>query len=239
MALQFGKVADVLPAPSTDTTNQFLRLSEFGATIMEPRGLPSMGHAQEGLYFRATIPIATSAIALTGVAQTTWVATTPTMTIRNSGAAGQRSIYMDFIQVNILTQGGATGTMVQGGLVTDVITRYSSGGTAMTNITNANVGSSTTSNAIVHGGAITAAAASTDVRYMSRFGLKNAREAVGDQYTIKFGAQHAYAPLVGAVPVGPVIIAPETTHTLLFYMWIPGLSTTAPTGDIVVGWWER
>ena len=72
-----------------------------------------------------------------------------------------------------------------------------------------------------------------------REALKNAREAAGDQYVIKFGAQHTHVPLTGAVNVGPVIIAPKTTHTLLFYMWIIGLSTTAPTGDIVVGWWER
>jgi len=239
MALMYGKVQNTLPSTSSDATNQFLRVSEFGALIVEPRGSPSMGNAQEGVYFKASLPVATAAIALTGTAQTAWVATTPTMTIRNSGAAGQRSIYMDFIQVNILTQGGATGTHVQGGLVTDTITRYSSAGSALTAITNAKVGDTTTSNAVIHIGAISALAASTDVRYMSRFGLKNAREAVGDQYTIKFGAQHSYAPLTGAVPVGPVIIAPETTHTLLFYMWIIGLSTTAPTGDIVVGWWER
>jgi hypothetical protein len=88
-------------------------------------------------------------------------------------------------------------------------------------------------------GAITAGAASSMVRTHSRFGIRNTIHAIGDNTTIIFGQPNVSSNSTGNVFVPPVILNPGITHTMLLYIWWLGLTTTAITGEVEVGWWER
>jgi hypothetical protein len=77
------------------------------------------------------------------------------------------------------------------------------------------------------------------VRTVARFGIRNSIHIVGDNTTFIFGQPGAAVNSNGTVFVEPVILNPGITHTMLLYVYWPGLTTTAINGEVEVGWWER
>ena len=115
---------------------------------------------QEAHHFRAMTAIGTG-IALGGATQTGFVPTTPTVTLRNGGSADNRNpiFLLDYVRCTI-TAAGVAITRTEAAIVLDNITRYSSGGSALT-VVNSRMSSAAASQAVVHGGAIIAVAASS------------------------------------------------------------------------------
>lgn len=199
--------------------------------------------AAAGQYFRATNPTFGTGIAA-GVV-TSFVATSPLLTIVNGAAAGGVSLYLDYIKL-MNTAAGASSTQAHMGIVLDLTNRYSSGGTALTGAS-VNTGSSSTPSASIHFGAVTAAAASGNVRLLGRDIIKTQAApcwVAGDEVFIKCentdtpaGATSGAATAIYPAPCGPIIIAPG--HSFLLYQWNIANATTPPSWEVEVAWWER
>lgn len=196
-----------------------------------------------GQYFRATNPTFGTGIAA-GIV-TGFVATTPLMTVVNSASAGGVSIYLDYIKL-MNTAAGASSTQAHMGVVLDLTNRYSSGGTALTG-TPVNTGATTTPKASIQFGAVTATAASANVRLLGRDIIKTQAApcwVVGDEVFIKCentdtpaGATNGAAANIYPAPAGPIIIAPG--HSFLLYQWNTANATTPPSWEVEIAWWER
>jgi hypothetical protein len=233
-----------------------IRSTRYGSLVVDARNNGNLGYVAEGRYFKVTLAAqATPNLSLSATGTTSWVATTPLLMIRNTDKAGGRSIYLDYIRINVVVIGGATSTSVKGGIALDYGTttpgnRYLLG-------TRSNLVTVTTGiNTVLAGGDLFgsssvaevalnssqsggAAAATANVRYHSRFNIKAGREASGDQYLITFSGTEGNQTNTGTVNVGPCVLGPGIDATMLLYVWFPGLSTTAVTGDIDVGYWEK
>lgn len=237
--VQFAlKVARALPGGQADGTGIIGRASKYGEVVTVPLTAGTYGLADEGTYFHATTATPGTAYSLTGATQTAFVATTPTFTVKNNDAEGAKRLFIDYVRIQ-WTTGGTAGTRVEGAAVIDNISRYSSGGTAL-NVYNVNMDSSSaTISAQVFGGAITAVAASGNVRYSCRFALKLAIPAVGDSMMINFGQLEALGTVASGEPRAscpPAIVGGG--DTFLLYLWLPGQTATG-TGEVTAAWWER
>lgn len=196
-----------------------------------------------GQYFRATNPSFGTGIAAAVV--TGFVATTPLMTIVNGASTGGVSIYLDYIKL-MCTAAGASSTQAHMGVVLDLTNRYSSGGTLLTGAP-VNTGASTTAQASIHFGAVTATAASANVRLLGRDIIKTQATpcwVIGDEVFIKCentdtpaGATNGAAANIYPAPAGPIIIAPG--HSFLLYQWNANNATTPPSWEVEIAWWER
>jgi len=246
----------VLPTAVTQGATVPIRATRYGALIADARNNGTLGYVQEGRYFKVTLAAnATPALNLSQTGTTSWVATTPLLMVRNTDKASGRSVYLDYVRINVVLIGGATSTSVKGGIALDYNTttpgnRYLTG-------TRSNLVTVTTGiNTILAGGDLfgstsvaevalnssasaSAAAATANVRYHSRFNLKAGREASGDQYLVTFSGTEGNQTSTGTANVGPCVLAPGIDATMLFYLWFPGIGTTAVTGDIDVGYWEK
>lgn len=229
-----------------------LRGTRHGALIVDARNTGNFGYVQEGRYFKATLAAtATPALNLSATGTTAFVATTPLLMVRNTDKAGGRSVFLDYIRINVVVIGGATTTKVEGGIALDYTTdRFLTGtrSNLVTITTGINTvlesgdsfGSSSVAEvSLCSSAAASAAAASGNVRYHSRFNLKAAREASGDQYLITFSGTEGAQSGSGCANVGPCVLPPGIQAQALLYVWFTGLSTTAVTGDIDVGYWEK
>jgi hypothetical protein len=204
---------------------------------------PRYGRAALGQYFRATNGTFGTGTGMSIV--TTFVATSPLLTIVNGAPAGGPSIYVDYIKL-MNTVAGATTTQAHIGTVLDLANRYSSGGAALTGAP-VNSGSKAAPIASINFGAIVATAASASVRLLGRDIIKTQAApcwVVGDEVFIKCenvdtpaGATNGAGTAIYPAPMGPVIIAPG--HTFLLYMWNVANATTAPSWEVEVAWWER
>ena len=198
---------------------------------------------QEGTYFSAQNATIGTGIAAGGVTQTAWVATTPSLTLFNNNEVGGKSIIMDSIEL-INTVAGASLTDYQFAVFLDSIDRYSSGGTALA-IKGHNMELAGTSNALVYFGAITAVAASANVRKIGRGYFHTAIPVINDQYVIRFGGNMgenmanlaATTASIIVMPCGPAVIGPQ--QSLLVYLWGTAMATTSPAFEVVCGFMER
>jgi len=230
-----------LPPAYADGTNQLVRTNKYGEIVAEQRSISGMhGICAEGTYFKAMLPLGTAAITLTGTSQGAFVTTTPTIAIRNGNGAAGKSLFLDYVRINITVAAATTPTRVEGAVTTDSSNRSVSGGSAAT-IYNANIGSATSSGAAISAGVLTASNVVGTPH--SRFTLLNSNPAVGSSLVLTFGA-NVMSPLSdnasGAVNCGPLELLPNLSATCLIYLWWPGLSAgTAPTGDFEVAYWER
>jgi hypothetical protein len=227
----YGKAKRQKPTQSADLTQIQARMTRYGelltASILDPNML-----ADEGSFFAAMATPGTP-YNLAGATQTAFVATTPTALLYNNEAALGKRYYLEAIRIAIATAGTA-GTRIEGAILIDGISRWSSGGTALA-IANVNMDDTTTSLAVAYGGAITALAASGSVRWLHRFTLSAAISLAGETFLIVCKPTAVTATQKGAC-VGPVVIGP--TQSLLLYLWSPSQSAT-PTGEVNLNWWER
>ena len=220
-------------------------LDEVRNTLVASGGFlesPRYGRASLGQYYRATNPTFGTGIAA-GIV-TAFVATTPLLIIQNP-AASTVKVYLDYIKL-MNTVAGATSTQAHMGIALDTILRYSSGGSQLTG-NNVNTGVANNSQATIQFGALTAAAASANVRLLGRDIIKTQAApcwVVGDEVFIKAenmdtpaGATNGAATAIYPAPCGPIIIAPG--HSFLLYQWNIANATTAPSWEVEIGYWER
>lgn len=232
-----GKVFTQSPPTTGDGSYVPLRLNKFGELVTEARTNGLHGVASEGNVYKGMTAIGT-AINVSAAAQIGFVATTPTVILRNtsSSATGPTVIPLH-VRITWVTAPTAA-TSVQGLVVTDsTAARYNSNGSALT-ITNSLQGSGNTPVGLVHAGAITANAASGSVREVYRFSLKPTIPAVGDCMHIRFGEVALVGTLLKTASCGPIVIPANITGQMLVYLWFPSQSGTG-TAEFEVAWLEQ
>lgn len=235
-----------LPVPVTGVIPTTVRLSRYAEQMVQVTGgggLHSL--ADEGSLFVATNPTFGTAISGT-TAPTSFSATVALLSMYNSQTATtspSKRIYPAWIAVEVRTVGTA-GTKVQFVMNADAGNRYSSGGTALTAV-NPNMDSSAASIATLNFGALTASAASSQVRRIKHGQIRPVIQVTGDVYLFVFGqaqAPHPGAEISGTnaqvIPVHcpPVCLGPN--QSLLLHEVQPS-QTAAATYEISMAWWER
>jgi len=221
-------------------TNGPVGLSRRGKLHVAEHGKPAYGAAEQGQYFVATNPTAGTGIA--GFAAADGInnlQNTLSVFNRNSAASGKR-IYLDFLTV-MVTAAGANGTDLAYVMHTDTVTRYTSGGSAITPVcTNADAESE--SGARIHFGALVSPAASAQ-RLISGGVLRVVIGVVGDVYNFNFGGRgeasaqgiiNATAPVVMNVGVPPVSIGPGDS-----FLWQTNATsqTAGISWEFQLGYW--
>lgn len=238
----YGKSRRDAPTTSAEDSQLQPRLSRYGEIISVPLGHGLQAIANEGNYFKAINPTPGTGIAQT--IQTTFLATNGVFSLRNSDTAGGKQIFPDYLRL-ICTVVGASTTRSEGLIAIDTITRYASGGSAITPV-NVNSDSSTSTKAVVHFGALTLAAEGGGIRRLCRFQLRTAIMVAFEEWIITFGRPAdagAFNTLSGSaaqrmvVDVGPVVIGP--THALTFHLWNTANAATPPSWEFEAGWFER
>lgn len=198
--------------------------------------------ADEGSYFNAINPTPGTGIAQT--IQTSFSGTNGVLTVRNGTAgAHQKRLFLDYVRL-IPTVAPASATRSELLISLDDSTRYSSGGSSITALPNANMHSTDTSNAVVHFGALTLSAETANVRRIARAQLRAAIPVVFEEYVIRFaqpepvaGTMAGTTALRSVIPVGPAMLGPG--HSLQVHLWHPSNATTAASWEFELGWWER
>jgi len=245
----FGITRRALPTKIADSIAQQARVSSYGDQYIVPLTSGTYGLADEGSYFKATNPTVSTGIihALT----TAWSATAALFVLRNTDAEGAKRLYLDYVRLHCVGTAPAATTSVQLAVTVDNTNRFSSGGSAITPV-NVNMDSVTATIAALNFGAVVATAASGSVRLVSRVALP-ARAAPalisGDLLLFNFGQVNSFAinPVGAAAPataqaaitasIGPIVIGGG--DSLLFHLFYPAATTTAPTYEFEIGWWER
>lgn len=230
----------ILPSIISDGGFSTLRTDRYGDLDVQSVTQTNHPLVDEGAYFTACNPTISTPITQSIVA--TWVATTPLMTIYNSASTGGVRLFFHYLRM-IYAVAPASATSAQFAIHIDNIQRFSSGGSALTP-KNCNMGSTIASAATVNFGALTATAASSSVRQISRGSLRTAIPAVLDQFEIRAGAESCGSvigsgagPLLVSVGIPPIAIDPG--HTLVLYVWYPSNAATAATTEVETGWYER
>lgn len=231
-----GRTLTAIPSAQVEGVGTDERRTRYGEQMVwDVSGGSMNAFASEGSYFVAMTATPGTAYALSGATQTAFVATTPTLLIFNDEAAGGKSIYLDFMNI-VFATAGVAGTRVEVAAVLDDIDRYASGGTALV----AYEAGYTTStidetNAEIKAGAITAAAADA-AKYVGRGCISASIPAIGETYQIEFGKPVTGSKADKILRLPPLVIPPQ--HSGLVYTWSPSQST-APTGEVSVGFWMR
>lgn len=237
-----GKVSRVLPGVVTDSTSTQQRFSRYGEGLVIPISSGLYGIADEGSMYRAMeqVPGTARAAAITA----SFSATAALIALQNNDAANGKRIYLDYIRL-ICTVAPASAVSLEFALAIDTTNRYSSGGTALTPVNPNSDIAAAGSIAVVHYGAVVAAAASGNVRYLSRITARKVIPVAGDEFFINCGSQdspnssalNGTAPTRYGIPTGPIMVGP--TGTILLHMWAPSNVTTAGSYELEMGWWER
>jgi hypothetical protein len=254
-ALMKGLVSRILPQANPDGINNDVasRLWTYGETVTNPMVRKAHNLADEGSYFVTNN-------AQTGVAMTTtsaFSATAPFVVVQNGNPVGGRNIYLDYINLVCTVAGTAASGLTYTGaaLYIDSILRYTSGGSQLTAINSPNMGAvNAKSGATIYAGAITAAAASGNVRALS--GLRVARPAlsgtvatvVGDTLCFNFGGVEggsggnisitAGVASIVPIPMPPVVIPPQSSALLYLFYAASGTPVAAQWAP-EIGHWER
>lgn len=212
--------------------------------------------ARAGSYFIA--PGNGNQTGILGSAAVGYVATTPILVVYNGNLGGpnKKNLYLDYLNLVTTVVGSAASGLVnlQGAVYLDAGNRYSSGGTDISaNIVNPNMGitADTRSGAKVYFGAITAAAASGDVRAVCPLRILRPAvsgtvlDVVGETKLFNFGGVEAMlnGSLTAAnanfipVPLPPIVIGPG--RCALLYLWQNnGATNVAATYAMELGYWE-
>lgn len=181
---------------------------------------------------------------ITQANQTALVATTPFMVVTNNATEAQGThIYFDYLELTSTTHGaGASDLWMAVRVDAQNVTRYTSGGSTLT-ATNTNNHVTATSNAVIKFGAITAAAASANVKNLGYHQVRQGLGAAGDKYILDFGGAPENTGLgqisttVGRfrVPTEGVTLAPGSSA--LIYNFAASHST-AYTFEAQFTYWE-
>lgn len=251
-----GWVSRLLPQAETDNDSGNVRVGRYGDvwTIGAVRKQHAL--ADEGSYF------VTNSGSQTGILSspaTGFVATTPACIIANTDSAANsnaKRIHLDFMNLVTTVVGSAASGLVnlQAALYLDNSNRYASGGTNISSfIVNPNMDvAARASVAQVYFGALTAAAASGNVRAVCPLRVirpavsGTVLDVVGETKWFNFGGVEgslngsitiANANFI-TVPMPPIIIGPG--QCALIYLWQNvGATPVAATYAPEFGWWER
>jgi len=243
MPIQFLNTQRALPAATPDGTPAQARGGRYGEAYEIQIGNQYYGLLEEGSIFSAINPTIGTGIAAS--IQTSFLATNGFLTLRNNAGANGVRLIPQWIRL-IPTVVAASATRIEAAITIDSIVRYSSGGTNITALPCTNMDSARTSSAVLHVGALTLAAASANVRTLSRFQISSVINVAFEEYFIMFGAQGGDAGTLGGtvarratVSVPPIALGPNANHSMQFHMWAPGNAATPPSYEVEVCWVER
>jgi hypothetical protein len=230
-----------------------VRTTKFGELMT--RSLDRKALSEEGSYFIAHNPTNDAATTLAGHAAPVLADADATMTkpfiFLRVPAAATKLVYLDFIDIEVVTA-GAAGTQACWAAQLDTgTTRYSSGGTALTMV-NPNMQSADTSvfagqaNHLL-GGAVVAGAENAGVRDLGFGTFRPSLEIAGDRKIIVFGGDPgpvgamsdaaATAIRTSIVVLPPVILG--STDQLLFALHGQASQSGAGVYKVRMGWFER
>jgi hypothetical protein len=204
--------------------------------------------ADEGQYFVATNPTIG-----TGVAHallTAYTSTSALFVIRNNDSTGGKRIYLDYMRL-LLTAAPAAGVSLEFALQVDSASRAPTANNVAITPVNVNSDSSTASVANVQAfsaGALTVPAPGSTARTVGRGRIPTGINVVGDEYVLQCGtdcpgpsgvltAIRATQPARLLAGMAPIVIGP--TQSLVIYRWSLTETTTAPSYEYELGWWER
>lgn len=208
--------------------------------------------ADEGAFFLATNPTTGTGIATTtsvvddaATASATHAQNVPVMYIQNGYAAtdsNAKSIYLKYLRM-IVTAAPTSATVWNMSIRSDVVPRYTSGGSRITPV-NINTGSNISSSALIYFGAVvTTNLPSASSRLLCNTQIQSTIPVVKDVWMITFGDQTMPTNVLTAsaakninVPCGPIVIGPGTN--IAIGMW--GASNAgAPAWEFELGYVER
>lgn len=229
------------------------RVTQFGelySRVLDRRAL-----AEEGSYFIAHNTTNDASTTLAGHAAPILADADATMTkpfiFLRVPAASSKLVYLDFIDIEVVTA-GATGTQACWAAQLDTgTTRYSSGGTALT-IANPNMQSSDTSvfsgqtNHLL-GGAVVTGAENAGVRDLGFGTFRPSIEIAGDRKVIVFGGDpsaiasmsDAAATAIRTSIVALPAVVLGATDQLLFALHSQASQNAAGVYKVRMGWYER
>lgn len=242
-----------LPTPGTQGEMLIARASRYGEIINRP--LDRVALADEGSYFVAHNAINDASTTLAGHAAPVLADADDTMTkpflFMRVPAAATKRVYLDFIEIEVVTA-GANGTQACWAAELDTgTTRRSSGGSELT-LLNPNMASSNTSvfsGQTLHlmGGPVVSAAESAAVRYLGHGTIRPSIEIAGDIKMFVFGAapeivgtqagQAAAAIRTSVVGLPPVILG--ATDQFLLALHGQASQSAAGVYKVRMGWFER
>lgn len=233
-------------AVTTDGVYVPMRTSRRGDQHVLSLGKPLVNLADEGGYFHASNPTPGTGIA--GIAAADgYDAAEALWSLYNSAtdAEGVR-IYPDFIEI-VNTVVDTNGTTIRVDVHMDNITRWSSGGSALTAV-NTNMDSTESAKGVCRFGALVTTAASSSVRKLMGRPISSTDIVVGDVIRLEFGESkagsfqgvtqeaEATAGRFWVLPCPPVVLGPG--DNLLFTVNCASQSGAA-TWEINCGWYER
>lgn len=237
------------PAPVNQGEYGPFRLSRYGEVMN--RNIDRRTLAEEGSYFIAHNPTNDASTTLAGhaapvLADADATLTKPFVFIRVP-ANSTKLVYLDFIEVDVVTA-GANGTTDNWADQLDTgNTRYASGGTALT-IVNPNMQSTETSlfagqtNHLLGGDAV-AGAEGASVRHLGHGQIRAAIHIAGDRYVYQYGMDPSVGSNVVAAAASrhvinrPAVILGATDQYLLAF-YAPSQSAAA-VYKLRMGWFER
>jgi len=238
----YGITRRALPAIVADATNQQFRAGRYGEALQGVITPAPAGLCDEGTYFKAI-----NATVETGItaALTAAFSSTAAFLLMTSAASGSVRIYPHYFRM-IPRTAPASATRMEGVVAIDSQARFSSGGTQITALPNANMDSSTASVVSrVQAGAVVLNAESGSVRRLSRFVARSAIPVIFEEYLFLFNQLgHGFNTLGGAtaqrqvVDCGPVILG-AGSHSMSLHLWWPGNAVTAGVWELELAWWER
>lgn len=238
----WGETHQDLPGVSANSTNGPLNSTRRGALHVEPFGKGLYSIAELGQYFIATNPTPGTGIAGIAAADGNNDEENLVYVYNADTASGGKRIYLDFLKLAV-TAAGANGTNISFVSKIDNMVRYTSGGSAITEL-NTNMDSSASSVATIYVGALVTTAASAYQRLVGHGPIRNVITVVGDRYLVDFGGQkNIAAGLVTSgtaishilIPHAPVVLGPGDC-------WMFQVNAASQSGassyEFELGYWE-
>jgi hypothetical protein len=244
-----GRVSRVLPQVNQDLSLvQNQRLSRYGEPYVQSLVPTKHILADEGQYFVVTNPTIG-----TGVAQallTSFTNTSALFVIKNNDAPGGKRIYFDYMRL-LLTAAPAAGVSLEFALQLDSASRAPTAGNVAVTPVNVNSDSTAASVANVqafNAAALTVPAPGSTARTVGRCRIPTGINVVGDEYVLQCGvdcpgssspltAIRATQPARLIAGSAPIVIGPQ--QSLVIYRWALTETTTAPSYEYELGYWER
>ena len=231
-----------LPSVVNEGVGQQARCGRYGERLTRILIPPPAALCDEGTYFKAINGTVETGIS---AAITAAFSSTAAFLLMTSAASGNLRIYPHYFRMIPRTV-PASATRMEGVVAIDSQARFSSGGTQITTLPNANMDSSFTSVLTrVQVGAVVLNAESGSIRRLSRFQGRSAIPVAFEEFVFLFNQMdHDFNTLGGAtagrqvVNCGPVILGPGS-HSMSLHLWWPGNAVTAGVWEFELAWWER
>jgi hypothetical protein len=237
----YGQVGRLLTSESieADRAETYARTNQYGEFISAPSGQNQF--ALEDSYFVGSNPTIGTAVAINAAAQNAFVATAPSILIRNPNAVGGKDVIVK--RINLLCTVAGTGlTSLECAVSLGTGNNYTSGGTPLT-LRSIRLQSPATS-LIYYSGASAIVSTNTNTITIARQRIRTGIPVVGDNFKLNFGGEpttetgllSGAAAAMYAHNLPPLVIPPQ--GTALIYLWGGG-QTVAPTYEFIIELIER